>query len=196
MLLVVGRTTGCTYILVNLDLLSLPGIRNTPLLSRQGSSLNTLLDQFTPLELRLPELSALTFCKNDFLCIILNMTVTAFSNISTSSSLDCLSDVCFLIFFIYLLLAKITIAITFFIFNKFKVSDSNLEMTSSLIFARLTLTPFFSSGSFSFICLTALCPPNLVYLYYQRNSGPLNYLFLLPRFFESTPQDASSAGLS
>ena len=101
MLLVFGRTTGCASLLINLNLLSLPPTRNTPLLSRKESSLNKLLDQFTPLELCVLELSALTSSKNGFLWIILNMTVAAFSNISTLSSFDCLSDVCFLIFFIH-----------------------------------------------------------------------------------------------
>ena len=196
MLLVFGRTTGCASLLVSLDRLSLPPTRNTPLLSRKGSSLNKLLDQFTPLVLCVPELRAFTSSGNDFLCIILNMTVAAFSNISTFSGFDGLSYVSFLIFFIHWFLAKITIAITIFIFNQFRVSASNLEMTSSLILARLTLTPFFSSGSLSVICVTALSPLNQVSLHDQRNSGPLNHLFILPGFFESSPLDASSAGLS
>ena len=124
------------------------------------------------------------------------MTVAAFSNISTFSSFDCLFDVCFLIFFIHWFLAKITIAIILFIFNQFRVSDSNLEMTSSLTLARLTLTPFFSSGSLSVIYLTALPLPNQVSLHDQRNLRPMNDFFILPRFFESSPLDVSSAGLS
>ena len=196
MLLVFGRTTGCASLLVTLDLQSLPPTCNTPLLSRKGSSLNKLLGRFTPLELCVLELSALTSSKYYFLCIILNMTVAVFSIISTFSSFDCLSDVCFLIFFIHWFLAKITIAITLFIFNQFRVIDSNLEMTSSLILARLTLTPFFSSGSLSVICLIVLSPPNQVSLHDQSNSGPLNHLFILPRFLGSSPLDALSAGLS
>ena len=117
MLLVFGRTTGCASLLVSLDRLSLPPTRNTPLLSRKGSSLNKLLDQFTPLVFCVPELRAFTSSGKDFLCIILNMTVAAFSNISTFSGFDGLSYVSFLIFFIHWFLAKITIAITVFIFN-------------------------------------------------------------------------------
>ena len=180
----------------SLDLLSLPPTCNTPLLPRKGCSLNKLLDRFTPLELCVPELSALTSSKNNFLCIILNMTVAAFSNILTFSSFYCLSDVCFLIFFIHWFLTKIIIAITLFIFNHFRVGASNLEMISLLILAKSTLTPFFSSGSLSVICLTALSPSSQVSLYDQRNSGPLNHLFNLSRFFESSPLDTSSAGLS
>ena len=63
MLLVISRTTGCASLLVNLDLLSLPPTRNTLLLSSKGSSLNKLLDRFTPLELCVLELSALTSSK-------------------------------------------------------------------------------------------------------------------------------------
>ena len=72
-----------------------------------------------------------------------------------------------------------------------------MEMSSSLILARLMLNPFFGSGSLSFICLTGLSTRNQVYLYDQRNSGPLNCqdLFVLPRFFEFS-LDASSAELS
>ena len=183
-------------LLVNLDLLSLPPTRNTPLLSRKGSSLNKLLDWFTPLVLCVPELIPLTSSKNYFLCIILNMTVAAFFNISTFTSFDCLSDVCFLIFFIYWFLAKITVAIALFIFNQFRVIDSNLEMTSSLIPARLTLITFFNSGSLSVICLTALSTPNQVFLHDQKNSRPLNHLFILSRFFEPSSLDASPTGLS
>ena len=136
--------------------------RNTPVLSRKGYNLNKLLDRFTPLELCVPELSALTSSRNDFLCIILNMTVAVFSNISTFSSFDCLSDVCFLI---HWFLAKITIVITLFIFNQFSVRDSNLEMKSLLSIARLTLASFFSSGSLSFIFLTELSLSNQVSLH-------------------------------
>ena len=196
MLLVFGRTTGCASLLVSLDRLSLPPTCNAPLLSRKGSSLNKLLDQFTPLVLCVPELRAFTSSGNDFLCIILNMTVAAFSNISTFSGFDGLSEVSFLIFFIHWFLANVTFAITLFIFNQFRVSASNLEMTSSLILVRLTLTPLFSSGSLSIICVTPLSPLNQVSLHDQRNSGPLNHLFILPGFFESSPLDASSAGLS
>ena len=150
-----------------------------------------MLDRFTPLELCIPELSALTSSKNDFSCISLNITIAAFSNISTSCSLDCLSHVSFLIFFIHFFLANLTIIINLFIFKQFKVSGSNL--TSSLILARLTLSPFCSSGSLSFIYLTALPPTNQVFLFDQRSSGPLSHLFILPRFFESSPQDTFSA---
>ena len=163
MLLVFGRT-GCASLLVKLDLLSLPLTCNTPLLSRKGSCLNKLLDLFTSLELCVPELSTLTSSKNDFLYII---------NISTFSSFDCSSDVCFLIFFIRWFLAKITIAITLFIFNQFRVSVSNLEMTSSSwILAKMTLTPLFSSRLLSVIFPTALSSPNQVSFHDQRNSGP------------------------
>ena len=188
MLLVFGKTTGCALLLVSLDLLSLQPTRNTPLLSIKGSSLNNMLDRFTPLVFYVPELSALTFSKNDFLCIILNTTVAAFSNIATFNSFDCFSDVCFLIFFIHWFVAKMTIAIT--------LIASNLKMTSSLILARLTLTPFFSSDLLSVICHTALSPPYQVSLHDQKNLGPLNHLFILPRFFEFSPLDTSSAGLS
>ena len=170
MLLVFGRTTGCASLLVSLDRLSLPPTRNTPLLSRKGSSLNKLLDRFTPLVLCVPELSALTSSRNYFLCIILNMTVAAFSNFSTFSGFDGLFDASFLIFFTHWFLAKITIVITLFIFNQFRVSAFNLEMTSSLILARLTLTPFFNSGSLSGICVTALSPLSQVSVHDQRNS--------------------------
>ena len=169
MLLVFGTTTGCASLLVSLDWLSLPPTHNRPLLSRKGSSMNELLDRLTPLVLCVPELRAFTSSGNDFLCIILNMTVAAFSNISTFSGFDYLSNVSFLIFFIHWFLAKVTIAITLFIFNQFRVSASNLEMTSSLILARLTLTPFFSSGSLSVICVTALSPLNQISLHDQRN---------------------------
>ena len=63
MLLVISRTTACASLLVNLDLLSLPPTRNTLLLSSKGSSLNKLYDRFTPLELCVLELSALTSSK-------------------------------------------------------------------------------------------------------------------------------------
>ena len=180
MLLAFGRTTGCASLLVSSDLLSLPTTCNTLLVSRKECSLNKLLDRFTPLELCY--LSALTSSKNDFFCVILSVTVAAFSNISTFGSFDGLS--------------KINTAITLFIFNQFRVSLSNLEMTPSLILARLTLTPFFKSGSLSVIYLTALSSLSQVSWRDQRNSGPLNHLFILPRFFESSPLDASSAGLS
>ena len=160
-------------------MLSLPPIHNTPLLSTKGSSLNRFFDWFTPLELRVPELSDLTSPKNDFLFYDLEYDCAPIYNISTSYSLDCQSDGYFLIFFINIcFVAKITLAITLFIFNQFRVTDSNLEMTSSLILTRLTVTPFFSSGSLSFICLTALSPPNQVSLHDQRNSGLLNHLFI------------------
>ena len=54
MLLVFGRTTGCASLLVSSDLLGLPTTYNTLLLSRKESSLNKLLDRFTPLELCVP----------------------------------------------------------------------------------------------------------------------------------------------
>ena len=90
---------------------------------------------FSWLQITVPQLSALTSSKNNFSYISLNTNFAAFPNIS-SSSLDCLSDVCFLILFIHLLLANIKIAISFFIFNHFRVSESSLEITSSLILAR------------------------------------------------------------
>ena len=124
-------------------------------------------------------LSALTSSKN-FLCIILNMTVTAISNILTFCSFDGLSDVCCLIFFIHWFLVKITIDIILFNFNQLRFSASNLEVTSSLILARLTLTSFLSSGSLSVICLTALTPLSEVSFHDQRNHsgpGPLKILF-------------------
>ena len=181
-LLVFGRTIGfgCASLLVSLDMLRLRPTLNTSFLPREEYSLNKLLDRFIPLELCVPGLSALTFFKNDFLCIILSMTVAEFSNI-TFSSFDCLSDVCFLIFIIHWFLAKITIVITLFIFSQFRVSKSNLKMASPLILARLTLTPFFSSGLLSVIFLAALSPPNWISLHDQRNSGPLNHLSILPR---------------
>ena len=158
------------FITGQLDQLSLLPTGNTPLLSRKGSSLNKLLDRFTPLVLCVPELSALTSSRNYFLCIILNMTVAAFSNFSTFSGFDGLFDASFLIFFTHWFLTKITIVITLFIFNQFRVSAFNLEMTSSLILARLTLTPFFNSGSLSGICVTALSPLSQVSVHDQRNS--------------------------
>ena len=118
MLLVLGRTIGHASLLVSLDLLSLPPTCNTSLQSRKGSSLNKLLD-------RSSRAQCFNFSKNHFLCIILNMTFAVFSNISTFSSFGCLSDVCFLIFFNHWFLAKITIAITLFIFNQFRVSAIN-----------------------------------------------------------------------
>ena len=159
-----------SFITGQLDRLSLLPTHNTPLLSRKGFSLDKLLDRFTPLVLCVPELSALTSSGNDFHCIILNMTVAAFSNISKFSGFNGLFDASFLIFFIHWFLAKITIAITLFIFNQFRVSAFNLKITSSLILARLTLTPFFSSGSLSGICVTALSPLSQVSVHDQRNS--------------------------
>ena len=161
--LVIGRITQCASVLVSLDRLirspiQLPPIRNTPLLSRKWSSSNKLLDQFTPLVLCVPDHSALTSSRNDFLYIILNMSAAACSNISKFSGFNGLSDVSFLIFIIHWFLAKITIGITLFIYKQFRVSASNLEITSSLILARLSLTSFFSSGSLSVIRLNALSP--------------------------------------
>ena len=175
---------------------SLPPTCNTPLFLRRRPSLKKLLDRFTPLVLCVPEFSALRSSGNNFLCIILNMSFAAFSIISTFSGFDSLPDVFFFIFFIHWFLTKITIAIALFIFNQFRVGASNLEMTSSLILTRLTLTPFFSSGSLSVICVTALSPLSQVSLHDQRNSEPFNHPFTLPGFFESSLLDASSAGLS
>ena len=165
------------FITGQLDQLSLLPTGNTPLLSRKGSSLNKLLDRFTPLVLCVPELSALTSSKNDFLCTILNMTVAAFPNISTFSGFDFLSNVSFLIFFIHWFLARIIIAITLFILNQLRMIATNLEMTSSLILVRLNLTPFFSSESLSVIRLSALSPLSQVSLHDQMNSGSLNNFF-------------------
>ena len=73
---------------------------------------------------------------------------------------------------------------------------SSFDVTMISAFTMFSWSLFLNSGSSSFTGLIECLSQNYVFSKDQRKAGSLNHLFILLKFLESSPWDASSAGLS
>ena len=100
------------------------------------------------------------------------------------------------ILFIYIFATNSTIAMIFLILIQLEDIIFGFDVTISSVFATLNRNLFFNSGSSPFTCLINWLWHNYVSSGDQRKASALNHVCILLKLLESSPRDASSAGLS
>ena len=187
-----GKITGCTSLMSSIDLFNLPPTVKTLSVSSKGSNLKRQLDLYIIVLDFNQEVSWLNEC----CCGILNIISWVFSNSSIFIGVAT-SGLGFVILFIYIYAANSSTTIIFLILIQLEDIISSFDVTLISAFTMFSWSLFFNSGSPSFTDLIECLSRNHVFFSEdQRKACPSNYLCILLKFLESSPRDASSAGLS
>ena len=164
------KMTGCTSLTSRTVLFDLPPILRTPSVSRKESNLKRLLDLCIAVFDFNEEISQLNEC----CCSMLNI-FWAFSNSSMFIIVVISEGLRLLILLIHTFAANSTTAIIFLIIIQLEDIISSFDVTAISAFTVFSWSLFFNSD--------------------QRKAGPLIHLCILLKLSESSPRDASSAGL-
>ena len=161
-----SKMTGCTSLILNIDLFNLPSTLRTQSVSR-----NDAIWKYCLIYVLLCSISIKKF--HDWLNIV------AASNRSMFMSVVISEGLILVVLFIHIFAANSTTAIIFLIFIQLEDIISSFDVTVMPAFTMFSWSLFFNSGSSLFIGLIDCLSYNHVFSEDQRRAGSLNQPYIL-----------------